>query len=217
MFRLTHISDTHGMIPLCYPEDSIMLVHSGDMFPNATRGNVGEELEFQEKWVKKQILKYKSRIGSRYFLYIHGNHDYYDPQKDFEAAGIRAINLNNKLVKLMGLRFYGFPYVPFIAGEWNYEKQVPEMSRLVNQIPECDVLVAHCPPYGILSKDSEGKGGGNSSLMNWLAYGGLSPRYILCGHFHESRGMKLVEPIMNNDPPLFVSNAATTQHTIEVE
>jgi Icc-related predicted phosphoesterase len=215
MFRFTHISDTHGMLPIV-PASSLMIIHSGDMAPNLTRGIREEEEVFQAEWWEHNLPQILERIGERYFVFIPGNHDYYDPEALLRKHGVKAHNITGKNVRLLDKEFYGFPYIPFIVGEWNYETRTAEMSALVEAIPECDILVAHCPPFGTCADVEEGKGGGNTVLANWFAYGlpHRPPQYILCGHFHESRGLAVWD---GRDYPTIVSNAATVQHTFEVQ
>lgn len=233
MFRFTHISDTHGMFP-SVPATSLAIIHAGDMAPNFGRGNPEEEIPYQKEWWWSCVPKLKEVIADRIFLFIPGNHDFYDPEDMLRNEGFDAHNLHNRakahalhkdpakrVYSLFGTRFYGFPYIPYIAGEWNYEVRGPEMSKLVSQIPECDILVAHCPPFGICAETIEGKGGGNSQLLNWLSYEATHiPQYLLCGHFHESRGIQL-ERFFGSDSStipkdLIISNAATVQHTFHV-
>lgn len=212
MFRLAHISDTHGMIPF-FTQSTVAIVHSGDLAPNATRGIRDVEKGMQELWFKQHIKSFQERIGKRLFVFVPGNHDYYDPEPLFRENEINAVTLGtyDKGIarEYMGLTFAGFPYVPYIAGEWNYETRESEMSDLVAKIPPCDILVAHCPPYGICA-DEERKGAGNSALANHFNYNVEKlPRYLLCGHFHESCGIGRLGDMI-------VSNAATTRHTFEI-
>lgn len=216
MYRITHISDTHGEFPIV-PDSSLVIVHSGDMAPNKTRGISTEEAAYQEEWWKANLVDFQCKIGNRIFAYIPGNHDYYDPEQLLRNNGVNAHNLTGKAIKLLDKVYYGFPYIPFIAGEWNYETREAEMRKLVEAIPLCNILVAHCPPFGICADVVEGKSGGNSVLMNWLAYNGYSylPDYLLCGHFHESRGIGQFYDCERGGT--LVSNAATVQHTFEIE
>lgn len=212
MFRLTHVSDTHGILPHI-PSSSLAIIHSGDMAPNLTRGDAKTEEPYQQEWWNRKLQQIQDIIGDRYFLYIPGNHDYWDPETLLQNAGVKAHNLTGKVLNCLGLTFYGFPWIPYIAGEWNYEIHTPGMSRRVCAIPECDILVAHCPPFGICADLEDGKGNGNSVLLNWLNYqASRLPQYLLCGHFHESRGIAKYGDLGE----MTVSNAATVQHTFNI-
>ncbi len=213
-FRITHISDTHGMIPEI-PPNSLAVIHSGDIMPNRSRGLVEEERRYQQNWLHHHRKQFRQKLGDRLFLFIRGNHDFLETtlmEQILQEAGINAHCLEDKISSHLGLSFYGFPYIPFIAGEWNFEKMAPEMSDLVSAIPEVDILVAHCPPFGLMADVQEGKGGGNTILLNFLDYQcARLPRYLLCGHFHESRGI-----CFYGDSRMVISNAATVQHTFSL-
>jgi hypothetical protein len=67
--------------------------------------------------------KFKEWIGEVPFLFVLGNHDFISPEHvetQLCANEIKAINLTNKLVNFEGDKFYGFPYVPYINGNFNY-------------------------------------------------------------------------------------------------
>ena len=213
MIRLTHISDTHGNFPKIAVPDAMgdIIIHSGDMMPNRTRGIISEEMMYQKLWMMQNISGLKRWIGSREFVYIPGNHDYFDPIPMMLEVGIKAHDITDCEKTIQGIRMYGFPHIPYIIGEWNYETPTEEMIKKVNTIPNkgIDILVAHCPPAGILS-DFHGDKGGNTSLANWLAYNCLElPRFLMCGHFHGHHGISYYEPGM------IISNAATTIHNFE--
>ena len=222
MFRLTHFSDTHGSpFTTSIPESSIAVVHSGDLLPNLTRGIREEEIPYQREWLIANLPAVRRALGDRLFLFIRGNHDFMSAAEMeglMRDAGIRATCLEpgptNEVHTILGVRFYGFPYIPFIAGEWNFEARSAEMSDRVSAIPECDILVAHCPPFGICADVILGKGGGNAPLMNWLGYECPKlPRWLLCGHMHDSHGIGMFH---RDNEVMLVSNAATTVHTLEI-
>ena len=212
MMTIAHVSDSHGNHHF-FPrirQDALAIFHTGDFLPNNSRGNVKVELLFQEEWVRTNKESLQTWVGDRLFVFCAGNHDFFDPVPLMREWGIQAYNATNQKLNLLGKSIYGFPYIPYIAGEWNYEREIPEMSELVEEIPDVDILLAHCPPAGILDFEGGGKPCGNTSLANRLAYGeGLEPAYLLCGHFHGSSGIHLCE---GGDKRMLVSNAATTTH-----
>jgi Icc-related predicted phosphoesterase len=230
---LVHISDTHSTFPKLPGTDEIV-VCSGDFFPNSTRGIREIEENYQTQWLIENLPTFKKWIGNRKFLFCSGNHDFIDPCRILQQEGIRAVNITNTWREHNGISFYGFPYIPWIAGEWNYECHVPEMQRNVAKLKEViatkgvDVLVAHCPPYGILDADFVIKDDnniivpkwaehcGNRSLTNLLSYEmeeiprELRPRYLLCGHMHGHYGRI-------NTLGVTISQAATRTHVVEIE
>lgn len=222
--RLMHISDTHGGFPKLHKPFDI-IVHSGDFFPNShalyNNGDKKAEAVFQSEWLCLNINNMKKWLQDSPFLFILGNHDFINPvimENLLKSEGINAINLTEKVVTHEGVNFYGFPYIPYISGDWNYECQIPEMqvevNKMVAQLNEkyIDVLVCHAPIYGTLDLTWGNEAVGSTVIAEALDYKiskEMMPSYYLHGHIHENSGIML----RGN---LLVSNAATTQHIIEL-
>lgn len=218
--RICHLSDTHGKFPLLKGNYDIV-VHSGDWLPDF---KVSPHLyaEAQEAWIKVNIGEIKSWIKSAPFLFCQGNHDFANPnrvEQILRQAGINAFNLENKIVSINDYKFYGFPYVPSINGTFNYEcdeqemfHQVDELTSIMNQT-YIDVLVAHCPIYGVLSTCSyASQNWGNKELETMFQSKldqNLRPQAVLCGHIHSASGIQLYKDML-------VSNAATTQNIVVI-
>jgi Icc-related predicted phosphoesterase len=215
--KIIHISDCHGWLPEL-PEGDI-IISSGDFLPNKNRtiGYPDVEPEFQRDWIRRHLDSLNEWLGGRPFLFCSGNHDFIDPTIELKQHGIKAICLDNVLVEFRGLQFYGFPYVPPI-GFWNWEANDNEMAQHLDRIAtilktanqKLDILVAHCPPGGILD-EHVGLNKGNNILTNYLYMNIIKPKYLLFGHIHSQGGK--VETF--ND--IVVSNAATKVNIIEIE
>lgn len=52
---------------------------------------------------------------------------------------------------------------------------------------QTDLLVSHCPPFGILDKSAFGANIGNEDLRKQVEI--INPRYHLFGHIHEAYGV----------------------------
>ena len=222
--KLIHTSDNHGdsffYLDIIF-EDADIIVNSGDFLPSITmeeRWKCKNESEihyaetiYQHKWMMDHMDAFKDTIDKSAFVLCPGNHDYYNPIPDMIKAGIDAYDINQKMKTIKGLSFYGFPFIPFIGGNWNYEKEPDDMREWVKIIPEgIDILVAHCPPANILCESFDGKDGGNAALANWLSYGCEKlPKMVLSGHFHKTHG---IETYMN----MKISNAATVVHSFDL-
>lgn len=212
--RIAHVSDTHGRLPKL--GNSIAVFHSGDFLPNNSRGIITVEEPFQRDWMALNMDPIKDWLAGRAFIFCAGNHDFFDPIPMMRKAGISAFNVTNKTETIMGMQVHGFPYIPYIAGEWNYELRGKDLAEKVELIPwDLDILMAHCPPDGVLFEPMDGsKAFGNAALTNWLSYScEQPPRNLLCGHAHESNGIKMMKL---GDHTVLVSNAATTVHHIEL-
>lgn len=199
--RILHISDWHGnfsLVPQIKELTYDIVIMSGDMIKNCSRVKEDNEI-FQPKWLGENKGKFDEIVGDRPFLFCEGNHDFVDP-----TPIIGGINISYKYVEVLGYSFYGLPAIPFIQGEWNHETLPQQMSELSHEVPECDILVCHCPLAGLLDVN----GYGNGYLSNRFNYELSWPKAILCGHYHETYGILQAESL--------ISNAATTFNLLEV-
>lgn len=221
--RLCHVSDTHGKFPRLYGRYDAV-IHTGDLFPNSHAVMVGDrqaEASFQLKWLRDSLEEFKGWLQGHPFLYVPGNHDFLPSScMEFElrSIGLEAFDLTDKSLTFKGVNFYGFPYVPYISGMWNYERHMPEMSKEVDKMVEVinnnyiDVLACHAPPYKQLDLTMGNEIVGCQTMSTALDYKiskDMMPSYFLCGHIHEANGMTVRNGMM-------ISNAATTRHIIEV-
>lgn len=206
--RLLHISDTHGTFPDLNARADI-IVHSGDLLPNASRGGPNEAV-WQVGWIVSNSVRLRNWIGSRPFLFIHGNHDFAIATPWLRDAGIDAVCLDDVSYTENGVSFYGIPWTKYFTGEWNRELHPHEMQAVINRIPYVNVLVSHGPPLGILDHNAYGERCGCPTIRSALDYGTIPvPDVYLCGHIHESNGVCRIRETL-------YSNAATTQHIIEL-
>ena len=218
--KILHLSDLHSIHPPKVPDDIDLIVNSGDWLPNAPTDSIYADIACQERWIEDNAEQIKSWTNGKLMLWSCGNHDRINPAKYLSKIGTRIINITNQLYthKESGLSFYGFPFIPYIEGWWNHERELPEMVKEFDSMLETikdagldqiDILVAHCPPYGILDKNREGSSIGNRVLINRIDYCDFSPNYILCGHVHENSGLVSYNYIT-------ISNAACSQRILEV-
>ena len=221
--RMMHVSDTHGGFPRLLGRFDCVL-HTGDFFPNSQHcllADKSKEMKFQLQWLRDNINDIRLWLGGRPLLYVPGNHDFlHQNAMEFElqSAGIEAYGIADRLFKFGDVNFYGFPYVPTINGNWNYEREIPEMQKEADQMlailnaVKVDVLACHCPPYKCLDLSYGNEILGSSVLSNMLDYGLAAdkiPSIYCCGHIHEAHGLKVRNGVL-------VSNAATTYQIVEV-
>lgn len=223
--KILHISDTHGTFPLLQLQGVDLIVHSGNLFPNLTRGNVPVEEAFQEEWIASHRTHLRAWVDGRPFFFCTGNHDFLStPETFLRAVGVEATCLDSMLPEsFQGVSFQGFPYTPYLQGEWNGELQPLAMTYMVQQLLDSwdtavpDVLVAHAPLYGHLDQNHEGEHCGNHELLVGLQERRDQPlpRWMLHGHIHEEGGRRSVfQP--NSPYPMDISNAACTQRVIHL-
>src|SRR5690606_6580015 len=103
-----------------------------------------KEYERQTNW----LLKHNEFINSwakKDIIFCSGNHDYINYSSE------TFINCTNKLIEYNGYKIYGFPYIPFYSGRWNYELPLQKSIEIVNSIyrniQNIDILITHCPPH----------------------------------------------------------------------
>lgn len=215
--KLLHVSDNHSYFPQL-PEDGDVVIHTGDFLPNASRGNLSIEIPFQTQWIKSRIETFRSWLDGKHFIFSAGNHDFCTEFCNIlNEAGINAVDITNKLYRYKNITMYGFPWVPYIAGEWSYECQIDEMARHIRKLKDIlienkvDILLAHSPIANILD-EYQGLHLGNTLMANLFSYEleeKYWPKLYCCGHIHQAAGVsKLVNMI--------ISNAATRVHTIDM-
>lgn len=217
--KILHISDWHGdmqLVPSIVKLDYDMVVCSGDLFPNKTRGDRDVEVRYQGNWLRRNQSKFSDLAGLRPIVFCSGNHDFIDPAESLKACGINAVNVDFRKEEVNGLTFYGLPSIPYIAGEWNFESEYSDMNDRIDDFERncpVDVLVAHAPLMGCLD-GIFGQRCGNSVLSNRFFYGDLPwPKMILSGHLHEANGEMEIE----HDGVICVaSNAACSYRILEL-
>lgn len=224
--KLMHVSDTHGCFP-DLPGEFDAVVYSGDFFPfNYRESHEGRalelypnrnsetrqaEIEFQKTWMLRRIDTLKDQVKGKPIVWSSGNHDFFNPCDMLNEHGVRAVNIDNKVMEYMGLVWYGFPYVPMLRNAWNFERDDKELKHEVQtfvqrlkedgKLDKLDVLVAHCPPDGVLDFANK-KRIGNKHMHSALFYQlQKPPQLYLCGHAHPSNGLDKMGDIV-------VSNAA---------
>jgi Icc-related predicted phosphoesterase len=198
---LTFISDTHTyMYDKNYKELILskgdVLCFTGDIMSS---GYSEKELVDFLEWFSKQPYKYK--------IFIGGNHDRFLEDNSFiaeeiisEFASCGVIYLKNTSFEYEGIKFYGTPYQPYFCG-WAFN--VPDDKKLLNiykMIPDdVDVLLTHCPPYGILDKShrpnysnptGENRLGSTAlrEVIDDMFHHNCPPRVVAFGHIHGDGG-----------------------------
>ncbi len=172
--KILHLSDTHG----CHHRlrdlpDADVVVHSGDF---TMGGSQQEALDF---------LNWFCDLPHRHKIFICGNHDDCLYGANIDGLDDNVHYLCNSGVEIDGIKFYG---VPMFMGDCITDRQ----SRNYARIPDdTDVLITHCPPYGILDFDDNINYGDKELLERVSA---ISPRLHLFGHIHAQHGRRKIGP-----------------------
>lgn len=210
---IAHFSDTHGLPGRPVPRSADIVVHTGDMLPNRTRGNREVEVPYQSQWLRDTMRDWAKWLGGRKMVRVPGNHDFYNVAPTMRAAGLDVHDVfTDGPVVINGFTFAGVPYIPPLSGEWNHE--TPEgviadqfKRRVLAHKP--DVIVNHCPLDGVLDRGDWHDPRGSSAMLNALMYGKHMPKLYLHGHAHGHGGSSMY--LQNHEgSECLVVNAATT-------
>lgn len=99
------------------------------------------------------------------------------PPADPARLGVRDLHLSR--VEVNGWTFAGFEgCVRYGDGPHQYTQD--EATALVERLPGADVLVCHCPPFGVNDDPGDPARTGYLALREWVDE--HRPRYLLHGH-----------------------------------
>jgi Icc-related predicted phosphoesterase len=161
--QIVATSDTHTRHRALTIPECDLFIHAGDI---TMQGEPEVYADFDD-WL--------ATVPARHKVVIAGNHD-------FDCPGFRnATYLHDSSVVIDGLTVYGSPVTPWF-GDWAYVKRRPIRWN----IPECDILVTHGPPFGILDT-VDGRHPGCEELA--IAVSKIKPKLHVFGHIHEGYGI----------------------------
>jgi Icc-related predicted phosphoesterase len=120
--------------------------------------------------------------------------------------GVRLID--NRVAGFRGLRIGGLKYFTDISWAEEFElagiekirkraqHDTDKINRVLGRSGRVDILVTHVPPYGVLDRvDSAsvppawiGRHAGSKAVLRYIRQ--QQPRYVFCGHIHESEGFE---------------------------
>jgi len=185
--KIALISDTHNLhkkiknIP-----KADLIIHAGDCTEN------GSKAEFTH------FINWYSNLPHARKILVAGNHDwcfYSSSNSDLDYREAEAIcedlgiiYLLDNSVEINGVKFYGTPWQPAFC-DWAFNIEEESKRKIIfNMIPEdTNVLISHCPPYGIMDKTKSGVVCGCQALLNKVQI--IKPKYHIFGHIHEGYGM----------------------------
>lgn len=176
--RLVLLSDTHGYHNKVKVPPGDVLIHTGDWSGYGTE----QELVCFIQWLSKLSHKIK--------FVVPGNHDRAlekDPRL-FDLFGGVAECLFNSEASHQGYKFWGSSFQPWFNNwAFNLPRNGEELKKNWAAMPDdTDILLTHCPPYGILDRNQEGEHCGCELLMERVKE--VKPMIHCFGHLHESRG-----------------------------
>jgi Icc-related predicted phosphoesterase len=114
-------------------------------------------------------------------LGVYGNHD---EEPYMRAIGIEDVHL--RLRVLAGVRFAGFEGCVRYHRKGGRQYTQQQARRMVRKLPGADVLLCHCPPWGVNDDPTDPAHVGWLALRDWVEE--HRPRYLLHGHTHPPPG-----------------------------
>jgi Icc-related predicted phosphoesterase len=187
--KIICISDTHNLHKNLKVPNGDILIHAGDM---TCVGEIDEIKEFNE-WL--------GTLPHRHKIVIAGNHDLHFEEESTKAKSLitNAIYLQDSEITIEGLKIWGSPISPNYHS-WAFNRgRGEEIKKHWDLIPEdTDILITHCPPFGILDFDPEGKPKGCEELLKIIQQK-IKPRLHVFGHLHDAHGqVKIGETVFVN-------------------
>lgn len=196
--KILVLSDTHGLHrKVKIPKEHIdLVIHSGDAAHSYDVNQNKEELEDFLFWFSSLPIKHK--------IFVPGNHDLSLERGKVNPSNWEKINfLIDEMIEIEdqvaphlwdNVKIYGSPWTPpFSQKQWAYTTKRTKIGNYWQDIPECDILITHGPPYGILDIcERNGKSievVGDKSLLKKVKE--INPKLHIFGHIHDqSNGVK---------------------------
>jgi Icc-related predicted phosphoesterase len=171
--RLALISDTHGNLPVNFPNGIDAVIHAGDLGPDAR----------PREWWESTFRLWAARANVPIYA-TFGNHDREWPPLASTPSNLEIIV--DDVVDIGGKKVWFTPWVTNLPNwAWNATEDVLK-DRYALIPDDIDILVSHAPPYGYTDHlDVYGRVGGKA-LAERLQ--DIKP-LVICGHIHEGRGL----------------------------
>jgi Icc-related predicted phosphoesterase len=183
--NITCISDTHGDHKLLPDIKGDILIHAGDL---TGYGRLSEI---------KKLDKWFGTLDFKHIICVAGNHDTELqglPMEIKQELFKNAHYLEDTSIELDGIKIYGSPFTPIFMN-WAFMANEETLKNKWDRIPiDTDIVVTHGPMYGVLDFIDNGYNPdphvGSKSLLGRIME--ISPKYHICGHIHDARGIKTI-------------------------
>lgn len=145
--KVIGISDIHGYLPELPSCDVVCI--AGDILPLEIQRNFA----MSWVWLLEDFTNWANALDCKHVVFIAGNHDFV-----FSECGKLGMDMRNlwkdsnkihylqdSFIEIDGKMFYGTPWIPDLVG-WAFYLDSNRLTDKFNMIPNCDVLLTHCPP-----------------------------------------------------------------------
>lgn len=176
--RIIATSDTHNEHRDISVPDGDLLIHCGD----ATSDGSYKE--------SKNFLRWFTSLPHKHKIFVPGNHDHFFERYQLEIKKALPSNVSlliEEEVQIGDLRIYGSPITPKHGSNAFAKGRGHQMREYWRNIPDgIDILLTHCPPFGILDLNRKGELCGCEDLHHKVMQ--VKPKYHLFGHIHDGHG-----------------------------
>lgn len=178
--KVVATSDLHGTLPRI-PKCDLLLI-AGDVCPVWNH-----DLFFQDIWLRSTFKDWLADQPARKVVGCWGNHDWIGEKDPPVVPGITF--LTDEMLEFEGYRIWGSPWQRRWY-DWAFNLDEPELNLKYEQMPDCDVIVSHGPPYSYGDKAPRGRDGfeltGNQVLLRRIDE--MRPKLVVFGHIHCGKG-----------------------------
>ncbi len=191
--RIAAVSDMHGHLKFSIKPSDLLLI-AGDVCPAYKDKYLSLSRQYDFLW--NEFYPWLLKQPVKQSVFIFGNHDWIG---DTSVLNIPPIPNNCHYIEdseiiIDGAKIYGTPVQPCFR-DWAFNRREPILQRHWDDIPEgTDILLTHCPPYGILDKTKRGVKIGSKSLLSRIKK--IKPKIVIFGHNHEGYGVDKVDDII---------------------
>lgn len=178
--KIVALSDFHGRL-VEVPKCDLCII-AGDFCPIEDHG-----IQFQQAWLERVFHPWLASLPAKKIIGVAGNHDIiYDhgTESGFPPPELPWTYLQNNMIEYEGVKIFGTPYQAKFNG-WPFMRTEWELEKLWADMPKCDILVSHGPPF-FAGDLCYGRNNGMKTLHNKILE--LKPQYCICGHIHECFG-----------------------------
>ncbi len=193
--KIDCISDTHGLHENISLPGGDLLIHAGDC---CSDGQLDDSLEFLD-WLKAQNYSHR--------LLVPGNHDsifeLIPEQMKEECKKRQIILLNDSGCIIEGMKIWGSPVLSLFSETAFHREKGEDIQKHWNLIPkDTEVLITHCPPYGILDVLND-KHFGCEDLYETIQQ--TRVKLHVFGHIHAASG------VLKREGRLYINASAFTR------
>lgn len=196
--KIVAISDNHGFLNPYLPKGDILVI-GGDLEPNGSPMTQAEWLDGKfRKWINKIRPNYKEVVmyGGNHSFALESYHYRETAESDKIAKIIDSLPVKTVILgqfELFGLKFAVTSYCMKV-GRWAFGWDEDDYFRWLEKIKECDIMLCHGPPYGmldaayrVLPDDSLSyEHTGSKEFGSWIMK--VRPKLVIVNHIHECYG-----------------------------